>query len=213
MFVLTLLPPYATTLWHAVPLLMNDEWVFRAQGIWRAASQGAQLDVTAHTGHSGQTSSTVLNQSRRINVWEKYSSLYNLQWAGLGNTKRPIPLWHLHLCRVGVMCGQMVSCDSSIWHPPALCRCKCLHQALSSVMVPRAGSGCLQFNCAYFTLELLQGFAPESPARECEGRIWAGHHSGVSSQLSEGCSALVGSGKHTSCSYSRYKWGRIRAVK
>lgn len=61
----------------------------------RAASQGAQLDVTADTGHSGQMSSMVLNQSRGINAWEKYSSLYNVQWAGLGNSKRPTPLWHL----------------------------------------------------------------------------------------------------------------------
>lgn len=197
------------------PPLMNDEWVFRAQEFeWESSI--SRSTTGCHSRHWALWPK-VKHGAKRIQ--KNYHGEKNTppgkicSEEGLVAPRDPLLYGHLHLCRMGVTCGQMVSCDSSIWHPPALCRCKCLHQAWSSVMVPRAGSGYLQFNCAYFTLELLQGFVPESLACECEGRIWAGHHSGVSPQLSEGCSALVGSGTCTSCCYSRYKWGRIRAVK
>lgn len=180
----------------------------------RAASQGAQLNFTADTGHSGQESSMVLNQPQRINVVRKIFLLVQSAVSRAWQHQETRSSVATCTCAQWVWCVDRWSAVTVAFDTLQLCAdVKCLHQAWSSVMVPRGGSGCLQFNCAYFTLELLQGFAPESLGWQCEGRIWPGHHSGVSSQLSEGCNALMGSGKHVSCCYSRCKGGRSRAVK
>lgn len=61
-----------STCQHLVSL--DERWM----SVWstgnlnrRAVSQGAQLNLTADTGHCGQESSMVLDQSRRINVVRK----------------------------------------------------------------------------------------------------------------------------------------------
>lgn len=178
-----------------------------------AASQGAQLDVTADTGHSGQMSRMVLNQSRRSNVVRK--TLLLVQSA----VSRAWQHQEIHSSVATCTCAEWVWCvfrwSAVIVAFDTLQLCADVnaftrHEALwwcpeQAVGVYSLIVLILQWHCSRDLLLNHQ-----------HGSVRAGSRLDITLMYhpsSEKDAVLFWVVESLSCCYSRYEWERIRAVK